>query len=341
MFFCTLFDSNFIDRALILYDSLCHVMTDFKLFMFTLDDTAFNILNDLCLVNAVIIRESDFEDDELKEVKKTRTRTEYCWTCTPSVIRYAIIHFELKYCIYIDADMKFYSSPEILLKEVIEEKGDICIIGHRFAENFMKKTKEKQHGKYCVEFNLFSNNVNGMKILEWWREKCLESCSMKEHDDSFGDQMYLNNWPLIFDNVYEVQNKGAGVAPWNITQYKLIDRDQNQIILKYKKSEICKLVFFHFQGLNFIDGKIINLHIYNEMGPIDDELVNLLYDEYIREILDARVFLQKQYMHTIQNPESRTQGNKWHYTGVQDLITYVVNYTISRIRGKKNWREIK
>ena len=115
MFFCTLFDSNFIDRALILYDSLCHVMTDFKLFMFTLDDTAFNILNDLCLVNAVIIRESDFEDDELKEVKKTRTRTEYCWTCTPSVIRYAIIHFELKYCIYIDADMKFYSSPEILL----------------------------------------------------------------------------------------------------------------------------------------------------------------------------------------------------------------------------------
>ena len=81
--------------------------------------------------------------------------------------------------------------------------------------------------------------------------------------------------------------------------------------------------------------------LYNEMGPIDDELVNLLYDEYIREILDARVFLQKQYMHTIQNPESRTQGNKWHYTGVQDLITYVVNYTISRIRGKKNWREIK
>ena len=116
---------------------------------------------------------------------------------------------------------------------------------------------------------------------------------------SFGDQMYLNNWPLIFDNVYEVQNKGAGVAPWNITQYKLIDRDQNQIILKYKKSEICKLVFFHFQGLNFIDGKIINLNIYNEMGPIDDELVNLLYDEYIREILDARVFLQKQYMQDV------------------------------------------
>lgn len=58
---------------------------------------------------------------------------------------------------------------------------------------------------------------------------------MKEHDDSFGDQMYLNNWPLIFDNVYEVQNKGAGVAPWNITQYKLIDRDQEPDYIKVQK----------------------------------------------------------------------------------------------------------
>ena len=341
MFFCTLFDSNYVDRALVLFSSLCRVMSDFKLFMFTLDDTAFNILSDMHLTNTVIIRESDFLDDDLKEVKKSRTRTEYCWTCTPSVVLYAIKHYRLKYCIYIDADMKFYASPEILLKEVIEGEGDACIIGHRFANNFMKKTKEKQHGKYCVEFNLFFNNLNGMKILEWWREKCLESCSMKENDVSFGDQMYLNDWPTMFENVYELQHKGAGVAPWNITEYELVDRHKNDVTLRYKKQEICKLVFFHFQGLHFVDDQIANLNIYNQIGSIDDELVNLLYDEYITEIMDVRNFLEKKYMHTIHNPESRVKGNKWKYTGMRDLGTYLFSYAALRIRGERNWRKVK
>lgn len=340
MFFCTLFDGNFIDRALILYYSLYRVMSDFKLFMFTLDDTAFDILSDMHLDNAVIVKETDFLDDELKTVKKTRSRTEYCWTCTPSVIRYAINNFQLQYCIYIDADMKFYASPEMLLKEIIESEGDVCIVGHRFADNFMKKTKEKQHGKYCVEFNLFFNNENGIRILEWWREKCLESCSMKENDISFGDQMYLNDWPILFDNVYEVQNKGAGVAPWNITEYELVHRDRKKVTLKYRKREICELVFFHFQGLNFIDDRTVNLNIYNEIGSIDDELVDLLYNEYITEILNTRAFLHEKYMHLIQKPENRTQGNKWKYTGMTDLITYLANYAISKTRGKKNWRTI-
>ena len=58
-----------------------------------------------------------FEDDKLLQIKSTRSAAEYCWTCTASTVLYAINTFSLEHCIYIDADMCFYSNPQSLIDE--------------------------------------------------------------------------------------------------------------------------------------------------------------------------------------------------------------------------------
>jgi len=315
-------------------------MDDFTIYIYAFDALSYNILSEMGLDNAIIIYENDILDDELRNVKKKRSKTEYCWTCTPVIIQYSLKHFNLDHCIYIDADMYFYSSPKVLFDEIKEEKGDVSIISHRFPLNIVQKTSRKQHGEYCVEFNTFFNNSNGKKILNWWKEKCFESCSMTLNDRSFGDQMYLNDWPKRFEHVYELKNKGAGVAPWNISDYKLVNKANNAVNLLYRGKENCQLIFFHFQGLKFDDDGYVNINVYNEIGKQDKQLIDFLYDNYIEELMENRKFLEEKYSLRIRNPENRNKGTKWKYTGMLDLVVYCILYIHNLCKGFKNYKKV-
>ena len=340
MNFCTLFDSNYLDRGIALCNSLNNVLDDFTLYIYAFDTLSYDVLSEMQLNNVIIIHENDILDDELQDVKSKRSRTEYCWTCTPVIIQYSLDHFNLDHCIYIDADMYFYSSPKVLFDEIIGGNGDVSIISHHFPSNIVRKTNRKQHGEYCVEFNTFFSNSNGRKILNWWKEKCFESCSMTLNDKSFGDQMYLNDWTKRFVHVYELKNKGAGVAPWNVSDYKLLDRVNNAVELLYRGKEKCQLIFFHFQGLKFSDDGYANINVYNEIGRQDKQLVDFLYDNYIEELLKNRKILEEKYSLKIKNPENRNQGTKWKYTGLLDLFVYCILYINNLCRERKNYKKI-
>ena len=42
--FCTLFDSNYLDKGLVLYDSMCKYIGDFKLYVFAFDQKCYDII---------------------------------------------------------------------------------------------------------------------------------------------------------------------------------------------------------------------------------------------------------------------------------------------------------
>ena len=44
LIFCTLFDSNYIDKGLVLYDSMVRTMPEFKLYAFAFDKKCEDIL---------------------------------------------------------------------------------------------------------------------------------------------------------------------------------------------------------------------------------------------------------------------------------------------------------
>ena len=105
---CTLFDSFYLSRALVMYDSLIKTNFDFHLYVFAFDQLSYDILQKLNLEKITTVSLSEFEDEKLLSVKNIRTKAEYCWTSTPSIIQYSIKKFNLPDCTYIDADLYFF-----------------------------------------------------------------------------------------------------------------------------------------------------------------------------------------------------------------------------------------
>ena len=116
MTFCTLFNVNYLDKGLVLYNSLERSCPNFILYILAMDDKCYDVLKTLNYKNLVPIRMVDFEDEELLRVKPLRSMGEYCWTCSSSLIRYVLCTFHTDYCTYIDADLYFYSDPSVIVK---------------------------------------------------------------------------------------------------------------------------------------------------------------------------------------------------------------------------------
>ena len=171
--YCTLFDSFYLTRGLALYESLKRYANNFHLYIFAFDRKAFEILEKLALKNVTVISLAEFEDDKLLEIKATRNQREYCWTCTPSTIKYCIENFMLDNCTYIDADLYFFANPNILIDEMLENNKSVMISEHRYTPKYNQTITS---GKYCVQFMTFLNNSESMEVLNWWVEKCNDWC---------------------------------------------------------------------------------------------------------------------------------------------------------------------
>lgn len=293
MTFCTLFDHNYLDKGLTLYSSLEKVCENFKLYVLCMSDKCLEILADLNKDNVIPISLKQFEDCELLRVKKSRSVGEYCWTCTSSLILYVLKTFRPEYCTYIDADMYFYSDPEVIISEMKCKNASVQIIGHRFPAKVASQ-REFEVGKYCVEFDTFKNDENGIYLLNVWRKQCLEYCSADNDGVHYGDQKYQDNWCNDYDFCIETSEYGAGVGPWNYSEYKLENSYDGQIVVNYKGNR-CKLIFYHFEDIEYVDRKHVVLNnLYNSWG-MSPALANALYPNYLKEIECYKTLLSTEY----------------------------------------------
>lgn len=276
--FCTLFDSAYLSRGLALYASLQKVTTSFHLYVVAFDNKSYGYLKDSQLPNLTVISLTDFEDNKLLEIKPSRNTAEYCWTCTSSVILYCLEKFKLPSCTYLDADMFFFNDPKLLLDEI--GTNAVLLTEHRFTQDY---DLSATHGIYCVQFMYFKNSKEGLTVLKWWRERCLEWCYDRVEDGKFGDQKYLDDWPLRFKSVRVLQHLGGGVAPWNVQQYDL-EHHNGDICLKNKKdNHIYPLVFFHFHGLRFFNNGFVSLAATSY--ELNSTVKELIYFPYIKKLL--------------------------------------------------------
>ena len=265
-----------------MYISLCKVCgNDFHLYIFAFDDVSFSVLCQLSLKNVTVIPLQEFEDKELLKVKSTRTKGEYCWTCSSSTVLYCLEHFNLSHCTYVDADLYFYSNPQVL----IDEMGDksVLITLHNYAPEY---DQTKTSGKYCVQFVTFRNDAEGLKVLKWWRDACLDWCYARMEDGKFGDQKYLDDWTERFDCVHVLKNFGGGLAPWNRTKYDI--NDELQVSYHEKKYPLC---FYHFHDLKFCKGKLVKAGFMGYKMSI--LYFRLLYIPYIKRLLSINRKLYK------------------------------------------------
>ena len=294
MNFCTLFDSYYLDKGITLYKSLEKVSDDFKLYIFCFDDKSREVLLKENFKNAVILSHEDLEKEysELVELKKQRSKAEYCWTCTPASIDYVLNHFDVTNCTYIDADLYFFADPKLLENEINKAKADIVITPHRFTNSLKDRRFLRRSGKYCVEFNYFNKSENAKEALNWWREKCFEWCFHLYEPERMGDQKYLEKFPTLFKGVHELTSLGGGVAPWNFAQYSFGHIENNQIYLMDNKSkEEFKLVFYHFQDIRYLPGRKVNI----KSNSHDKKMKFSVYKPYLKNVEETRRHLLDTY----------------------------------------------
>lgn len=333
---CTLFDSNYLDRGIVLYKSLEKNAENFHLYILCFDEKAYDVLNGLRLRHATVIPEREIMTEELESIKAARTRAEYCWTCTPIVVQYVLENYAVADCTYIDADMFFYSDPQILLDELYANGASVGIIEHRFPNDIAKKQREMFYGKYCVEFNTFCNDEIGQKVLKYWRARCFEQCTMAFGNESFGDQKYVEEWEEKFRGVYVYQHLGAGVAPWNICDYRMANTEKG-IALLYKKKNLVELVFYHFQNLMILDGNKVFIGVYNELGHKDKQLIKKLYEAYVLALRKARRELKEMGAEIpVQQfrKGKKSSGLKMKFV---DFVIYAYQCMSSVLHRKKNF----
>lgn len=285
-YYCTLFDSFYLSRGLILYNSLKKHSKAFHLFIFAFDDVTGSILKSLNLECVTVISLSDFENDELKAVKLQRSKAEYCWTCTPSTISYVLEKFAVPECTYIDADLCFFSDPAILINEMSENGKNVLISEHRYSL-IPKLYEEKRAGRFCVQFMTFTNEDSSAVVLEEWRKQCLAWCYAKHEDGKFGDQKYLEAWPGKYENVHILRHNGGGLAPWNIARYRVVHSDNEIILIDRKSDQEFTPVFYHYQFVKSIGKGYYDVGWY----LLGNKVKNTFYKTYISDLEDTEEFL--------------------------------------------------
>ena len=284
MHFCTLFDANYLTRALAMHRSLEKVSDDFHLYFFTMDKESENVLRELKLNSSTIVPIADIENEKLLNAKINRTSAEYCWTCTPSIINYSLQIFNLNQVTYLDADLFFYSNPKILLDEMRD--NSVLITEHRYSP----QSKEPEiFGKYCVQFISFKNDFHGNKILQWWKNECIKWCYNRIEDGKFGDQKYLDNWTTEFEKIYVLQNFGGLIAPWNLQQFNIYEVENELYIKHFETNKTEKVVYFHFHFLKFYENNLIDIGDYH----INENAKSLLYEKYINELEKYREIVSR------------------------------------------------
>lgn len=285
--YCTLFDSYYLSRGLLMLRSLIRFLNPAdRVYVFCFDQTSFDVLKSSGLPGVVPVSLSEFETPSLIAVKSGRTKGEYCWTCTPHVLLHVLEKKDEFECTYLDADLYFYDSPSKALPQ--QGKG-VLITEHRYTPRY---DQTGTSGVFCVQFVTFRKTDEAMKLLHQWGAQCLEWCYNRVEEGRFGDQKYLDVWPSLGGFVEVSQNLSVGVAPWNIQQYDARNFDP---------------VFYHFHGVHWYGAAGFFLGGYHIPGWA----LNRLYLPYLRELeKESRMLLEN---FGIPLPVVETPGPRWKH----------------------------
>lgn len=270
--FCTLFNKGYLSRGLSMYDSLrYYVSTDFILYILAIDDETYEYLVQAKLEHIIPIRLSDFESPELLTVKSGRTFQEYCWTCTPWIVKYVLEVFKPSSCTYLDADLYFFGDPVPFVLST-ERKEGVSITPHRYTKLYDQTDRA---GKYCVQFLTFSNTPCAREVLESWSRDCINWCFAKYEPGLFGDQKYLDFWEEKFSCIDVIEDPRIGLAPWNIQQYKL--NEVGDLLFDENKLDA---IFYHFHYTKFLSENIVDAGPYE----IESKLKLRIYGAYLKQL---------------------------------------------------------
>lgn len=270
-------DANYLPKFLVCYKSLIkHFDNKFILHLYCFDNVVFNILKRRKLKNLKIYKKEEFEITEVISQKQNKKTHEYYWTYTPIVLEKTMQSLkENDILVYMDTDMMFFSSPQVIFDEL--EDKDVLIQPNNFSVK--ERWQFEPIGYYCTAFNIFRINDNTRKIISEWKNQCIKWCGADFTTGNFGDQKYMDYWRDQYENVRETTVVGANIAPWNIHKYDVSQR-KDGVYLNNNP-----LIYYHFHAfkMNFDDYEYMIEGDRDNHYEIRKDAIEYIYKPYIEE----------------------------------------------------------
>lgn len=243
--FCTLFDSRYASRGLVMLESLeRHCGGAHDVTILAMDDAAARMVAAVGRTVWRVARVGNLNDPELAALEGVRPHREFCWTAAPALCRHMVAAAaEDEIVIYVDADLMFFRDPAELLAE-LADGGNILIHEHRFSPD--RAHYESSSGRFNVGFVAFRAGAEARACTERWRAQVIDECVLDPERGLCGDQGYLNEWPALWPGLRILRNPGGGVAPWNLLSYRVTgSRDAPRV-------DGVPVVFFHYHSFRSI-----------------------------------------------------------------------------------------
>lgn len=215
--YVTLFDSLFLPQGLALHASLERHAGRYTLWVLCIDDAAFEALRKLALPNLRLLAVDEVLNDDLRRVRPTRSRAEWCWTLTPFTPRFVFdADPSANRVTYVDADVWLARSPQPVFDELEASGKAVQITEHAYAP---EHDQSQLSGRFCVQFMTFLRD-RGERVRSWWAERCIEWCYARFENGKFGDQKYLDDWPRQFaHDVHVLRDRALLQGPWNASRF--------------------------------------------------------------------------------------------------------------------------
>ena len=137
MNFCTLFDSNYASKGILLYLSLEQQTDDFVLYVMGMDRKCQEILNAIGFKNIIVECIDDVDSLELAEAKSNRSRAEFCWTCGSFFTDYFLHKYNLPDITYLDSDLMFFRSPQVVFDELEGKNASVGLVRRAFMNKYV------------------------------------------------------------------------------------------------------------------------------------------------------------------------------------------------------------
>jgi|688.fasta_scaffold09487_7 hypothetical protein len=246
-----------------------------------LDDSIYAYLIGLNDQSFNVMSFADLDDPELNSLFGKRPWNEICWTSTACLLSDVLSRtFDNRIVGYIDADCFFYGEISHFFSD-LDSGHEIFIHEHRFSKD--RQDWLFKSGRFNVGLLGGMNGGTFRQCISKWRKQVLADCSVDQRLGKCGDQTYLNDWPDLYPSLKVVDYIGAGVAPWNLNNYRL---GQNDNVPTVDGSEV---LFYHFHGLKFVFfSKFLSIYCpapgYNLISNYD----SLIYKKYIKSLLYTR-----------------------------------------------------
>ena len=180
---------------------------------------------------------------------------------------------DTSYYAHVDSDLYFFSDPIQIINEA--PFASAFLTDHNFSAEFLSSYETS--GKYNTGFVCCKRDITAHAAVTWWLDMCFEKCSLiaDAEKEIYGDQRYVEKWPLMFKNVHIVKSKGANVAQWNVGGFKINEKNSEAYI------ENDRLIFYHFSGLEILSKEEYSLCTFYR---IEDNPLRLIYMPYIRNL---------------------------------------------------------